>query len=109
MQICSTNQNKSAVDFFFYLKRKTTNVNKKIHVFELSKYRKTGKPGAMAAQVLRLNLLLKQKKKISTLKPDLKKIYISNNKSVSLDRTFIHSKERYSCRTQVLNHVESQR
>lgn len=30
----------------------------------------------MTAQVLRFNLLLKHKKKLSTLKPDLKKIYI---------------------------------
>lgn len=72
----------------------------------------------MAAQVLRQNpsLIAEQKKNkknaqknnLSTLKPDLKKIYISN-KSVSLERTFIHSKERYSCRTQVLYFVESQR
>lgn len=68
----------------------------------------------MAAQVLRRNPLLKaeqQQNKTRTLKPDLKKkiyIYIPN-KSVSLKRTFIHSKERYSCRTQVLNFVESQR
>lgn len=44
---------------------KTTNVNKKIHVFELSRSieKKTGKPGAMAAQVLRFNPLLKRNKK----------------------------------------------
>lgn len=44
-----------------------------------SAYRKIGKPGAMAARVLRFNPLLKQKKKkkeLSTLKPDLKNIYI---------------------------------
>ena len=63
----------------------------------------------MAAQVLRFNPSPKQnKKKLSTLKPDLKKIYISN-KGASLLRTFIHSKEKYSCQTRVLNFVESQR
>lgn len=60
------NQDKSTATvlfFLFYLKRKITNVNKKIHVFELSiRIEKTGKPGATAAQVLRFNPSLKQKK-----------------------------------------------
>lgn len=76
--------------FLFYLKRKITNVNKKIHVFELSiRIEKTGKPGATAAQVLRFNPSLKQKKKkktqFSTLKPDLKYMYsIKRNEYTTL-------------------------
>lgn len=86
---CESGQiNSNWAFFLFYLKRKITNVNKKIHVFELSiRIEKTGKPGATAAQVLRFNPSLKQKQKtqLSTLKPDLKYMYsIKRNEYTTL-------------------------